>query len=75
MYHNGLPNLLFLPLTWVLCVLGPGQVREVRIFTFRPNTDPSVVTGLVIWNGLDIVDRYQVDVAENGVLLPNVSEH
>ena len=51
----------------------PTQVMNVRVFTFRPNTDPNVVTGLVKWDGMNFADRYVVDVTENGQQLSNVS--
>lgn len=57
----------------LFCSLGPAQVANVRVFAFRPNTDPMVITGLVSWDNMDFVDMYTISVTENGGALSNVS--
>ena len=47
-------------------------MANVRVFVYRPNTDPSVLTGLVIWDEVEFALNYAVTVLQNGVEIPDV---
>jgi len=53
-------------------ILVPERVKNVRAFSFRPSTDPSVLTGLVIWDRVEDIHNYTVRVTHNSTELPNV---
>ena len=50
----------------------PEAVEGVQVFLFRPNTDRTVVTGLVFWNEMN-AQNYTVQVSQQeGSPLPDV---
>ena len=67
-----------LPLLYVLSLLhvGPDAVTNVQVFIYRPNTDNSVLTGLVTWDPIEFALNYTVTVRQQGgTEIPNVCLH
>ena len=67
-----------LPLLYVLSLLhvGPDAVANVQVFIYRPNTDNSVLTGLVTWDPIEFALNYTVTVRQQGgAEIPNVCLH
>lgn len=54
--------------------LEPRKVTNVRVFVYRPNTDPNVLTGLVIWDPIENAQNYSVRVMLNNIELQDVSK-
>jgi len=55
-----------------VCVFAvPDQVANVRVYIYRPTTNPNNFTGLVLWDKVENVDNYSVRVsfADNGTEL------
>ena len=51
---------------------GPERVTNVRVFVYRPNTDPNVLTGLVIWDEVEFALNYTVTISQGEVEILDV---
>ena len=58
----------------VICLV-PGQVMNVRAFSFRPTMNATLITGIVFWDEVENVQKYTVTVsiASSGIVVDDVS--